>query len=487
MAKSSDLENAYALIIGISNYKDTRIPKLNYTRADAEGIFKFLIDQKRVGLKQDRIKVLLDADATLFNIKNAISDWLFKNADKNSVVFIYFAGHGGVEEDRLGIEKDKLAKYMLPFDSVFDNLFASALSNRDFNELLLSIKSKKLVIFMDSCYSGGVSERKARDVKITEDPYNKLAEGEGRLVIAASQPDQRSYEDAKLGHGVFTYNLLEALSGKADWDGDGYVTVFDIYKYLQDAVPKTAMQLAGGEQEPVLRGDIKKDFVVSVNRERFEEIEKESMREKKLSKLRDFYNMGKFSGKQYERLRVIVKTDIEKLKDKDRTVAKLTDDLLSEEISIATFLEDLRDIEPKLFEIPKKEKEIEEQESLRREEEKRREREKKEKEEREKKEQEKAEEIRKRDEEKEKRLIDLQTLKLQAQKLFEEQDYTKAIKYWEEVLNLDSENHEAIEGIKNANDRLSLKEVKKYCPGCGHPNERGLKYCTKCGSMLFKT
>lgn len=119
MAKSSDLENAYALIIGISDYKDPRIPKLNYTHADAEGIFKLLTDPKRLGLSKDRIKLLLDEDATRFNIKNAINTWLFKNADKDSVVFIFFAGHGGLEEDHLGIEKDSFAKYLLPYDTVF--------------------------------------------------------------------------------------------------------------------------------------------------------------------------------------------------------------------------------------------------------------------------------------------------------------------------------------------------------------------------------
>jgi uncharacterized caspase-like protein len=141
---------------------------LNYTHADAEGIFKLLTDPKNPGLSKDNIKILLDKDATRFNISDAISNWLYKNADEDSVVIIFFAGHGGIEKDWRGIEKDKLAKYLLPFDSVVDNLFASAISNRDFNDLLLTIRSKKLVIFMDSCYSGGVSER------------------EGHLVIAAS-------------------------------------------------------------------------------------------------------------------------------------------------------------------------------------------------------------------------------------------------------------------------------------------------------------
>ncbi len=344
MAKISDLENAYALIIGISNYRDKRIPKLNYTRADAEGFFKLLADSKRVGLNQDKIKVLLDDDASLFNIKNAISDWLFKNADKDSIVFIYFAGHGGVEEDRLGIEKDNLAKYLLPFDSVFDNLFASALSNRDFNELLLSIRSRKLIIFMDSCYSGGVCERKSRDVKITGDPYQKLVEGEGRLVVAASQPNQRSFEDKNLGHGIFTYHLIEALSGAADLDNDGYVTAMEAYKYLSDTVPKTAKRLAGGTQEPILRGDLKTDFVLAANSERLKDINYEKIKKKNLTKLSDWYYDGKLSPAVYELARRLIKSNPEDLSKDDRKILKSLNDLLSDEISISTFEDEVKNL-----------------------------------------------------------------------------------------------------------------------------------------------
>lgn len=356
MTNNSDLDNAYALIIGISKYRDPRIPELKFTRADAEGIYKLLTDRKKMGLNPDNIKLLLDQDATAFNIKNAISSWLFKNAEPDSVVFIYFAGHGGVEEDRLGVEKDKLAKYLLPYDASFDDLYSSAISNRDFNELLLTIRSTKLVIFMDSCYSGGVSERKARDLKITEDPYQKIGEGEGRIVIAASKPDQRSFEDSRLGHGIFTYNLIEALSGKADRNKVGYVTVLDAYKYLENNVHDLARKLAGGEQDPVMRGDISKDFAISVNRERLGEIEKEKDREIKLKKLREFYREGKFPGKLFEKLRMVAETDIDSLQDKDKDIAKIINDLISEHISIETFFENLGDIEPELFKKPTEEK-----------------------------------------------------------------------------------------------------------------------------------
>ncbi|MCJ7721326.1 caspase family protein [Candidatus Bathyarchaeota archaeon] len=291
--------------------------------------------------------------------------------------FLYFLQDiWGIEKDLCGIEKDKLAKYLLPFDSVVDNIFASAISNRDFNGLLLAIKSKKLVIFMDSCYSGGVSERGARDVKIMDDPYQKLAEGEGRLVIAASQPNQLSYENSEIEHGVFTDNLLKALSGAADWDNDGYVKVLDAWKYLQETVPKDAMKLAGEIQEPILRGDIKKDFVISIDRERFEKIEKEKVLEEKLGKLDAFYDEGNLSGKQYEYLRALLKIDPGELKDKNKKIVKRINDLLSGNISITTFLENLEVFEPELFGIPEKKRQEKDRQKVLREEEEHKAREK---------------------------------------------------------------------------------------------------------------
>ncbi len=180
MAEGSYLENAYALIVGISNYKDERIPKLGFTKEDADAIFKLLINPEKVGLKEDKVRVLLDDKATLRNIKSAIGTWLSEKADKDSVVYIFFAGHGGMEKDRY--TEDKMATYLLPYDSDYEDLFSSALSDQEFNNYLRAIRSSKLVIFLDSCHAGGVCREargKARDVMIVEDTYQKLAEGEG--------------------------------------------------------------------------------------------------------------------------------------------------------------------------------------------------------------------------------------------------------------------------------------------------------------------
>ncbi len=76
--------------------------------------------------------------------------------------------------------------------------------------------------------------------------------------------------------------------------------------------------------------------------------------------------------------------------------------------------------------------------------------------EKERREREKAEEIKKRNEEKKKRIIELSS---DAQGLFEKKRYEEAIAKWQEVLKLDAENSEAIEGIEEAEKRKKINEL----------------------------
>lgn len=49
------------------------------------------------------------------------------------------------------------------------------------------------------------------------------------MVLTASRAGEVSEERDDLGHGVFTYYLLEGLNAKADVDGDNLVTVDEAY------------------------------------------------------------------------------------------------------------------------------------------------------------------------------------------------------------------------------------------------------------------
>ena len=79
----------------------------------------------------------------------------------------------------------------------------------------------------------------------------RLSRGKGRVILSAATGNQVAKEDPKLGHGVFTYYLLEALRGKGDVDGDGYVTVDEAYAYVARVVPRAT----GQTQTPVKKGE----------------------------------------------------------------------------------------------------------------------------------------------------------------------------------------------------------------------------------------
>jgi uncharacterized caspase-like protein len=69
-----------------------------------------------------------------------------------------------------------------------------------------------------------------------------------------------SEERDELGHGVFTYYLIEGLRGKADADKDGLITVDEIFGFVSDAVPRAT----GQEQHPVKKGTVEGRLVLGV-------------------------------------------------------------------------------------------------------------------------------------------------------------------------------------------------------------------------------
>ncbi|MBC7910106.1 MAG: caspase, partial [Pyrinomonadaceae bacterium] len=74
----------------------------------------------------------------------------------------------------------------------------------------------------------------------------------GVVVLAATGQDQVASEFGKLGHGVFTYALLQAMSGDADGGNppDGKITVTELVAYINDRVPELTKQYRGKTQYP---------------------------------------------------------------------------------------------------------------------------------------------------------------------------------------------------------------------------------------------
>ncbi|MGD2270267.1 MAG: caspase family protein [Desulfobacterales bacterium] len=251
-----DYAQRWAVIIGISQYKDSRIPALRYAALDARAFYDWLISGRGGKYAPSRVKLLVDQSATAKNIKEALFVWL-KQALEEDAVLIYFAGHGSPESP-----DSAQNLFLLPYDTRYGNIATTGFPMWDIETALKRfIKAKKVVVLADACHAAGVGQafdiarRSGRGLKvnpISAGIQNLSKVGDGVCVISASAENQLSQESRKWGggHGVFTYFLLQGLEGTADYNQDNRVTLGEIIPYLSEQVRRETRN----SQSPTVSG-----------------------------------------------------------------------------------------------------------------------------------------------------------------------------------------------------------------------------------------
>lgn len=248
----------WAVVVGIGKYKDPSIRPLRYAVADARAIHDFLIDPNGGRFPRQNVQLLLDEQASQKALRSALGTILARRAVKGDTVFIYYAGHGAPEADLSNREPDGYAKFLVPYDADAKDLFASAINMAEVETFFSRIKADTIVLALDTCYSGAGGGRGfanlpagGRDITLKADFLDRLAQGRGRAILTAADANEVALESASLGHGLFTFHLLEALRGKADAQKKGYVTLQDAYQYVYERVARQSRQ-EGGNQNPKL-------------------------------------------------------------------------------------------------------------------------------------------------------------------------------------------------------------------------------------------
>lgn len=235
--------NAYAVVIGISQYREEVIPKVAYAVKDAQAVASLLETQG--GIPKTHIRLLTDSKATGNDLRS-VGDWLRMRVKPDSTVYVYYAGHG-TPNPQTG------EAYLVPWDGHPD--YPSGLYPlKDLYATLNALPTKDVIVMLDSCFSGAagrsVLAKDTRPMVISmENPL--LASGKV-IVLAASTGNQVSSDYARGEHGLFTHYLLAGLNGEADADHDGIVTLKEIFPYVHDSVAQAAVDELNREQTPVL-------------------------------------------------------------------------------------------------------------------------------------------------------------------------------------------------------------------------------------------
>ena len=240
----------HALIIGISDYQNFR--DLDYGDKDAIA-FRNLLLSNAFNADSSNIVLLLNEKATVPNIEEALANMVsfVKEGDK---VFIHFSGHGGIEK------LNTITRgCFLTWESSSANLRLSSYRIDDLNVYvgeLATANKANVYLIMDACHAGEVNEdRYAKNSNVNE-YLLKIIHGKTFLSCG---PSEVSYEGDQWGkgRGLFSYHLVNGLSGMADLDKDGLVDMNEIGFYVKDKVKKEARP---NEQNPIITGE---DEIVS--------------------------------------------------------------------------------------------------------------------------------------------------------------------------------------------------------------------------------
>ena len=240
---AAENRHAVAVVIGNRDYKNKDIPPVNYAIDDARQVRAILI--KTFGYREGNI--IFETNATKGTLENIFGTETTPRGKLAEYIrpgetdlFIYYSGHGAPSLDtRKG--------YILPVDSDPNNVVIGGYSLDVLYRNLATLPFHSLTVLTDACFSGAALFKKSSPVGIIVE--NPLVAMKNSTIINSSTGTELSSWYPEKGHGLFTYFFLLGLTGKADANGDGKITVGELSDYLVENVPYTVRKLFQGRKQ----------------------------------------------------------------------------------------------------------------------------------------------------------------------------------------------------------------------------------------------
>lgn len=250
-----------AVIIAIEEYqprKTGQIPGVDYAKADADA-FSAALDQMFPEREIHRIE-LIDSMATNMSVRDGVKEAIHATGPDDLLIF-YYAGHGF---------HNGISNLITVWDSNGHNLSATCLNLRDllFDPVEKS-ECQRLLAFIDACAEDLEEQFSSRSVVsiMSETEFKDFVKVDQYVgVFLSCTPGQKSYSHAGLGHGVWSYHLVHALSGKAPDAIDAYSVITDasLRDYLGTSVRRyiTKNMSIAAQQIPLARTSATNRFAI---------------------------------------------------------------------------------------------------------------------------------------------------------------------------------------------------------------------------------
>ncbi len=253
----------YILAIGVDQYPNLgmacreldgvtpRDCNLDVAGADAKAFAKTMAERLRPLHQSVVSRVLVngaaDADApTVVNIRDALGD--LRQSRPNDTILMFVSGHGFNEGQ---------SYRFLATEAAFRN---GALKEStivpwvDFQETIEAANGRR-ILFLDTCHSGN-----SYNQRLSNDSY-----AANIVVYSAARWDQEALERSDLGHGLFTYAVVEGVSGAAK-NAAGEVKTEGLRNFLFKRVPEMAKAMNRDQEPQYFRGRDAQDYLLAAGK-----------------------------------------------------------------------------------------------------------------------------------------------------------------------------------------------------------------------------
>ena len=256
----------WLLLVGVNDYQDMGLPSLRYPALDCQGLEESLIKATE-GFPNKEIVVHHDFAAKtpqLKNIRESLKKIVLYSRPNDSIM-LYFSGHGMLDPTT--------QEAVLCFsDTNQNNLLNTGLPMQELVEMLSKSPAKQQLLCLDTCHSGDMALLGSGGSRDAETPVSnstpqlmsvlrqRASQSKGFCALLSCDRGQKSWEFPELGHGVFTYYLMQGLSGEAA-DNSGFIDADGLYKYVYrqtvQYIDKLNHQVRLINQQKLARGDSK--------------------------------------------------------------------------------------------------------------------------------------------------------------------------------------------------------------------------------------
>jgi len=253
--KQSNIAQLWAVLIGVNDYQDSSLTSLQYSAADCQELGKALKEATQAFQKRE---LLVHNDyavdpPTAAAVRGSLKR-IARDASANDKIVFYFSGHGV-------LEPSTQQAVLCLHDTSLNDLLGTGLAISEILGHLGECAAPVQLVWLDACHSGGVSWQQTPHnptPQLIERLQERATRTQGFYALLSCDRAQQSWEFPEMGHGVFTYYLIQGLRGEVA-DEQGMIEADRLYRYVYHQtlqyIDQTNQQLRLINQQKRNRGE----------------------------------------------------------------------------------------------------------------------------------------------------------------------------------------------------------------------------------------